>query len=251
MERRIIPEAENRLTILYAITRLGPCTASQLLQFMVETDIMNYFTLQLGLCEMEEQGQLGHQPHPLGSLLTVTDNGQFTLGTFASRIPHSRREQIDSAAPAWRARFRLEQQTPAECTTLPGGMKCLRLRLMEGEQTLLDLLLTLPASCSYHMLGKRWENAAQKVLLSVTEHLISGSGDVSPDAPLPEGCLLMPTSSGEWRLTLACGEDNALIALTLSLPTEQLGRLCASRWFAYAPTLRRLVLDEMAKDPQY
>ena len=41
MERRHIPETENRLIILYLLRQLGPVTAMQLLQAMAEADLMN------------------------------------------------------------------------------------------------------------------------------------------------------------------------------------------------------------------
>ena len=58
MERKHIPEPESKLTILYALRGLGPVTDTELLQFLVELDLMNYFTMQLNLCDMEEQGDL-------------------------------------------------------------------------------------------------------------------------------------------------------------------------------------------------
>lgn len=247
MERRIIPEAENRLIILYTLRRLGPCTATQLLQFMVEIDIMNYFTLQLGLCEMEEQGQLVQHAHPLGSLLAPTESGAFTLDTFMSRIPHSRRVQIDEAAPAYRTRFRLEQQTPAECRPMPDGQNCLRLRLMEGESALLDIMLTQPAERSFPLLGKHWEHAAQPVLEAVTARLMSDSALEGEPAPLPEGASLIPTASGDWRLTLVHCIDDVLMTMLISLPSEQLCRLCASHWTENAEELRQFILAELNK----
>ena len=52
MERKYIPEPESKLTILYALRGLGPVTDTELLQFLVELDLMNYFTMQLNLCDM-------------------------------------------------------------------------------------------------------------------------------------------------------------------------------------------------------
>lgn len=107
MERKHIPESENRLTILYALRALGPATAMELLQFLVENDLMNYFTMQLNLCDLQEQGQLTAAPHPLGDLLTLTQEGEYAIAAFAHRIPVSRRRLMDTQAPGWREQFRL------------------------------------------------------------------------------------------------------------------------------------------------
>ena len=47
MQRKIIPDAENRLLILYALKTVGAMTDQQLLIVMTDTDLMNYITLQL------------------------------------------------------------------------------------------------------------------------------------------------------------------------------------------------------------
>ena len=45
MQRKIIPDAENRLLILYALKTVGAMTDQQLLIVMTDTDLMNYITL--------------------------------------------------------------------------------------------------------------------------------------------------------------------------------------------------------------
>ena len=41
MQRKIIPDAENRLLILYALKTVGAMTDQQLLIVMTDTDLMN------------------------------------------------------------------------------------------------------------------------------------------------------------------------------------------------------------------
>ena len=41
MERRHVPDSEQKLVILYALRQLGPVNGMQLLQFLVEKDLMN------------------------------------------------------------------------------------------------------------------------------------------------------------------------------------------------------------------
>lgn len=242
MERRTIPEAENRLVILYALNSLGSATDMQLLQFMTEFDMMNYFTLQLGLCDMEEQGQLRQHPHPLGSLLEVTDQGLYTLRAFDHRIPSSRRVLIDREAPAWRERFRWEQQTPADAYPLPGGAMCLRLCLMEGDASLLDILLVLPEGAPLAFVQQRWHKAAHQVYGGVTETLTAGyQQSARYSAPLPASAWLQKAGHGEWFLSL----ETEGMTLMLSLPDEQLARCCAMAWPQEAEGLHGLVLAQL------
>ena len=46
-------ETENKLLLLHAIDRLGSATSQQLLTFVVENELMDYISLQLGLAELD------------------------------------------------------------------------------------------------------------------------------------------------------------------------------------------------------
>lgn len=245
MERKHIPESENKLTILYALRRLGACTAMQLLQFLVENDLMNYFTMQLSLSDMQEQGQLITRAHPLGDLLALTKEGEFAIEAFAHRIPVSRRQLIDAQAPAWREQFRTEQLAPADSFTLQDGSLCLRLRLLEGSASLMDILLILPQSAPLTFLEKRWRSAAQAVYDAVTLTLSQDFDPAAPLAALPDTAAIQHSSGSEWLLSLV---DNAMKpALTLLFPLadEALAHHCAARWPEQCEMLRQRILQAL------
>ena len=96
MTRKNVPESEQKLLILLALRCLGGVTQLQLLRFMVEEDVMNYFVLQLNLCELEEMGQVRVCHHALGSLYELTEQGRYTLDSFDSHIPASRRQALEA-----------------------------------------------------------------------------------------------------------------------------------------------------------
>lgn len=245
MERRVIPEAETKLVILYTLNRLGPVTNMQLLQFMVEYDLMNYFDMQLCLSEMEEQGQLTQQVHPLGSLLLATEAGAYALDVFDHRIPLSRRELIDREAPAWHDRFRAEQQTPADSYTVSDGSMCIRLRLMEGEASLLDLLLKLPNDASLPFLQKRWQSAAQGIYATITGELGKGYDAARFNAPMPENTTMQQTPHGDWLIQFLDQLEDPTMTLMLSIPDEHLARYYAAAWPACGPKLRMSILQQL------
>lgn len=245
MERKFIPESENRLTILYALRRLGPATAMQLLQFLVELDLMNYFTLQLSLSDLREQGQLSVSPHPLGDLLVLTAEGEYAIEAFAQRIPLSRRQLMDAHAPRWQEQFRTEQLTPADSFTLQDGRVCLRLRLLEGSASLLDVLLTLPKDTPPTFLERRWRGAAQTVYAAISMSLSQGFGSLTAPAALPETAAIEQTGPSEWLLSLVDDVARPTLTLLFPLADEALARHCAARWPDQCETLRQRILLEL------
>ena len=243
MERRRIPETENKLVILYALRALGPVTGMQLSQFMTELDLMNYFTMHLSLCDMEEQGQILRRAHPLGSLLEPTQEGLFTLESFTRRIPGSRRLLIDRSTPQWRKRFRTEQMTPAQAFTAQDGRPGLRLRLLEGASVLMDASLMggdLPTT----YLEERWQQTSQLIYQQITAVLMEG---FTPDAAVPQGELpsLQQASRAEWLLTLQDRAEQPGLTLLLTLPDERLARWCLGRWPQCCHALRSMIVASL------
>ena len=243
MERKHIPETENRLIILYTLRRLGPVTAMQLLQAMAEADLMNYITMQLALSDMESQGQITQRAHPLGNLIEVTGEGDFILRSFEKRIPASRRALIDEHAADWRDRFATEQMAPAESFTLPDGRTVIHLRLLDKAATLMDLMLYLPAGKTLTLLPERWRACVQVTYSTVLAHL---TADYDPSLPMPDAAQtesVRQCGQEEWLLTLTDNPAAPAIDLMMSLPEEHLARCSALRWPLVCEEIRQFVLD--------
>ena len=243
MERKHIPETENRLIILYTLRRLGPVTAMQLLQALAEADLMNYITMQLALSEMESQGQITQRAHPLGNLIEITGEGDFILRSFEKRIPASRRALIDERAEGWRDRFATEQMAPAESFTLPDGRTVIHLRLLDKAATLMDLMLYLPSGLGFTLLPERWRACVQVTYSTVLAHL---TADYDPSLPMPDASQtesVRQCGLEEWLLTLTDNPAAPAIDLMMSMPEEHLARCSALRWPLVCGEIRQFVLD--------
>jgi len=151
---------EQKLVTLYALDRLGPATALQLLRFMVENELMDYIALQLSTAELDEMGHLRKLPHPLGTLYAPSSKGYEALQLFRSRIPYSRAELIDGIASEWKQRFREEKHVLADWKATPSGEYLAHLRLLEGELALLDIRISLPSREQADRFCQRWPQAA-------------------------------------------------------------------------------------------
>ncbi len=243
MERRHIPETENRLIILYTLRRLGPVTAMQLLQAMAESDLMNYITMQLSLSDMESQGQITQRAHPLGNLIEITGEGDYILRSFEKRIPASRRTMIDERAEGWQQRFATEQMAPAESFTLPDGRTVIHLRLLDKAATLMDLMLYLPAGKGLTLLPERWHGCVQVTYSTVLAQL---TADYDPTLPMPDASqtdAVRQCGLNDWLLTLTDDPAAPSIDLMMSLPDEHLARCSALRWPLVSQDIRQFVLE--------
>lgn len=228
MERKYIRETEHRLLLLYTLKELGPVTSLQLLQAMTETGHMNYITMQLALSDMEQQGHIAMRAHPSGSLIEVTEEGQYLLDSFRRQIPSSKRLAIDEHAADWRSRFLTEQMAPAQSFTLPDGRMCIHLQLLDSAATLLDLLLYLPAGDSINLVSERWRACMQNAYMEVLNRLTTG---YDPDVPAGGASdAVRQCGPDDWLLSLTDSAASPTINLMLSLQDEQLAHYCAARW---------------------
>lgn len=139
-------DAENKLLLLYAVDRLGPLTAQQLLVFMVEHDVMDYVSIQLGLASLVDAKFLSKRAHALGILYSPTEKGNESLTMFDKKIPISRRAHIDEQVAIWRARFKQERQSLSGFSRAPGGEYIVHLQLLERDANLFDLRINAPTS---------------------------------------------------------------------------------------------------------
>ena len=230
MTRKNVPESEQKLLILLALRCLGGVTQLQLLRFMVEEDVMNYFVLQLNLCELEETGQVRLRHHALGSLYELTEQGRYTLESFDGRIPASRRQALEAGAARWKPQFRAEQQNQVDANRWEGGRRGLRLRRREGDSALRDLSLAVEKHVTEGELRKCWQRAAQEVYTTVTQALSEGYAENAPLPPLPSTALLQQIGEKDWMLSLTDSLTEPTLNLMLSLPTEALARHYGARW---------------------
>jgi hypothetical protein len=197
---------------------------------------------------MNVLGQLATAAHHLGDLLTLTPEGEYAIASFAHHIPISRRGLIDAQAPRWKEQFRTEQLNPAHSFTLQDGRICLRLRLLEGSSSLLEILITLSPDALPTFLEKRWQNAAHAVYSAVSLRLAQGFDPAAPCRALPESAAIEQIAPQEWLLSLVDSAERPAFTLLLPLADEALARHCASRWPDCQHSLREYILHELHRN---
>ena len=241
MAERVPPETEYKLVILSVLDRLGPVTPVQLLRFLVEQDLMGYFPMQLALSEMLEQQQVIEHPHPLGSLLLLSETGRSILQSLESRLPAGSAGKLNQDLSAWKMCVKAEQQTIADTFDLTGRRQGIRLRLLEGSTALMDLLMLVPDSGYLSFIQRRWTAAAQTIYMLISATLGQGFDPQAEAEALPPQTDLHVVGS-EWLLSMEDAAESTF-TLLMTLPDEQLARHFAARWQAANAALKQQILD--------
>ena len=230
MQRKNVPLSEQRLILLDALSKLGSVTELQLLRFMVDSDLMDYFTFKLELSALMEADQVRSVNHPMGAMLMLTEDGSYALAAFEQRIPASRRETVARQAEELRGAFRSEQEMQLDAFTLSDKRQGLRLRLLEGDSALMDLSLTLENPQPEYQLRARWHSCAQNIYGTITAALSDGYAPGAVTAAPPPTAQLHQIGEHEWFLALQDRDKDPRLTLLLSLPTQDMGLYYAARW---------------------
>lgn len=87
--------AEKKLLLLYIFEKLEiPITHSQITDFVLENDLMNYFMFQQFFSELQESGFIIEE-HKEQQQFIITDKGRNTLKYFINRLSREQLEKID------------------------------------------------------------------------------------------------------------------------------------------------------------
>ncbi len=227
MERQI-PDSENRLVLLHALALLGQASDDQLLIYVTDLGLMNYFSLQLNLSELLSDGYVAVRRHPYGLLYRITPSGRYTLEQFSRILPMSSRSRITETAPAYKSRFRNEQQMPAKESALPDGSLCLCLQLLEKEAILLDMHMLVDHHLS--CLSERWARSAPEIYGLITSVLSENYVEDRVQNLSSEDAVLTKTGRNDWTLYLSDQHDNPAFTLILSLSDEKLALHWGKTW---------------------
>ena len=248
MINRKTPDLENRLLILHTIDQFGTLGSLQLLQFLAEHDLMDYITLQLTLGDLVQTGHLQTTPHALGLLYALTPAGKESLGLFLQRLPHSIREQVAQALPVWKKRFQQEAQMLSDFHRREDGTYVLRLRLMEKDAPLLDMMLILPTRDIADAYSRRWAKAApifyRFFMLELGSHF---SQDVQPPFVMPPGTALEKRQNAQGCLLQLhnSAENEPELKMSVSLPTESMALFFAGRWESTSGAISAFLLHTL------
>ncbi|MBR1586510.1 MAG: DUF4364 family protein [Clostridia bacterium] len=165
------PDDEQRLVVLQALLRLGPCTELQLLTFMAEYDLMNYFDMMIALQDLCARGQAVREKRRAGYLYQTTEAGREALTLFGGRVPPSVKKLLEETGPDWRRRFQQEDQYRHEIRQTERGEYELTLTVLEQDMDMLRLSLTLPTRDLANQLAEGWPRRASQIYESVIRTL--------------------------------------------------------------------------------
>lgn len=164
-------ESKQRLLLLLIFEKLGRLSDMQLLQFLFDNDLMNYFDMMFTLADLCDQGLAVRSERFDQTFYQLTDAGHETLAMFGNRLPASQREMIESLIPAWQTRIEREQVYMSDYRQTKRGEYELHLRVMEQDMEMMHVTLSLPSEDVAKTMKENWPEKAQQLYAGLFESL--------------------------------------------------------------------------------
>jgi len=166
--------AYHKLLILYVLEKANmDLTNSQITQVILETEVMNYFSLQQFLSQLMDAKFLKIYEDSNKEYYTLTQKGIEALNYFLSRIPTQITEKLDEYIKLNKENLLADTQVKSSFVKQSDNEYIVNLRVIENQSNLIDLNLNVSSEKQAKLICDNWKKNASYMYAEVIELLIT------------------------------------------------------------------------------
>lgn len=166
--------ASHKLLILYILDKINmDLTNSQITQVVLETEVMNYFSLQQFLAQLMESKFLTIYEDSNKEYYTLTKKGIETLDYFLTRIPNETLLKLDDYLNVNKENLLADTQVKSSFVKQSENEFIVNLRVIENQSNLIDLNLNVSSEKQAKLICDNWKKNASYMYAEVIGLLIS------------------------------------------------------------------------------
>lgn len=166
--------AYHKLLILYVLEKANmDLTNSQITQVILETEVMNYFSLQQFLSQLMDAKFLKIYEDSNKEYYTLTQKGIEALNYFLSRIPTQITEKLDEYLKLNKENLLADTQVKSSFVKQSDNEYIVNLRVIENQSNLIDLNLNVSSEKQAKLICDNWKKNASYMYAEVIELLIT------------------------------------------------------------------------------
>lgn len=168
--------ASHKLLILYILNKINmDLTNSQITQVVLETEMMNYFSLQQFLSQLMESKFLATYKDSNREYYSLTQKGLEILEYFLSRISGDVTKKIDEYIINNKESLLSDTQVKSSFVKQSDHEFIVNLRVIENQSNLIDLNLNVSSEKQAKLICNNWKNNASYMYAEVIDLLIRDS----------------------------------------------------------------------------
>ena len=161
-----------KLIVLYMLDKVSfPMSQSQISEFILDKGYTNYMTLQQILAELTENNLVASTTTLHRTQFKITAEGKDTLGFFEGRISDIIKSEIKDYLKEHSLDLRDEVSIISNYYKTTGGEYETVLCAKEGENTLIEIKLSVPTPQMADAICENWREKNQEVYNTLTRML--------------------------------------------------------------------------------
>ena len=162
----------NKLIVLYLLSKIKiPLSLSQITQIVLERGYTDYFSMQQYLNELLDSNLVIKNKENNVSYFDISDKGLQTLELFATRIPSSIRQELDTFIETnWR-KLRSELDVFAEYIPSKEHEYIVHCKITENNSTLIELNVNVASQKQAIKMCDSWKNNSSNLYSEILQLL--------------------------------------------------------------------------------
>ncbi|MGI6587056.1 MAG: DUF4364 family protein [Gracilibacteraceae bacterium] len=166
--------ADKKLMILYLLNKMGmPLTKLQITNAILENNLIDFFTFQQCMSELEESGMIKQTMYHKGQCFAITEEGIKTVGIFEQRISKNSSQIINNYILKNKELLRKESQVIAEYKKMRDKEYIVNLKVIENELVLIELKLNVVSAKQAKQICEKWKNFSESIYSQLMGSLIN------------------------------------------------------------------------------
>lgn len=165
--------ALNKLIVLYILDKIEfPLTNTQITNIVLENNIINYFSLQESMVELEQSDLVRLEENEQKTTFHLTEIGRKTLSMFQTKIPKSARTALSEYIAKNKDIIKKESEIQAEFSKKNDHEYIVNLKAIENNIVLIDLKLSVVSVKQAKFICEKWKSSSGKIYGQIMDTLI-------------------------------------------------------------------------------
>ena len=162
-----------KLIILYMLDKVDfPLTNAQISGFILDKGYTTYFKLQQALSELTESGFIREEATHSRTFYHLTEDGEETIHFFRNKISDAIQKDIDEFLKEKHYELKNEVSVTSDYFPGSGAEFTVRCQVIENNQPLIDLTLTVPSEAEAETISNNWSKKNQEIYALIMQNLL-------------------------------------------------------------------------------
>lgn len=164
---------QYKLLILYILCKMDtPLLNTDITQYILESDYMDYFSVQQLLTELVNSKFVEIITEDGSEYYRLSQAGIDTLKFFSDRIPSDLKESVDTSYKEKKSQIVLKSQIVAYYFKKAEKKYIIILKAIEKKSEIFTLTLDVPSKEQAHMICSNWKKNYNEVFMNIMGSLI-------------------------------------------------------------------------------